>query len=355
MSLWGKRAGMTTQQPQPVQPSRAQQGIQEPPEFGLSRKQKDAFPELYGTATRSARQAQKRYYRLLGWELIAVFVAAFAQFALHPFGAQIADLLHFNLGDIHFFMIDISSATISGAIAGSFISIIAVVVVIGLTVLRYYLRLDEKWHERRSLAEAVVGLTWRYSMQALPGDLPGAAPGGARGDDEYARAYEALNNSSTKMDLPPATMSRPIITTPMRHLRQDANWVDKHAAYLRDRIDDQLGFYLDQANKYHRSRNRLRGLMIACYIIGGLLLPINGLGALTTAAGALGTWLGAKHYSDLSQSYSAMQRELEVFRTRATDISANDPSPATKWSQLVNEVEIRLDGEHQDWLRLLGE
>lgn len=349
---------MTTQYPQPVEPSQAQQGTQEPPEFGLSRKQKDAFPELYGTAAKSARLAQKRYYRLLGWELIAVFVAAFAQFALHPFGAQIADLLHFKLGDIHFFMIDVPSATLSSAIAGSFVSIVAVVVVIGLTVLRYWLRLDEKWHERRSLAEAVKGLTWRYSMRALPGDLPGAATETPSGDDEYASAYEMLNKSSLKMDLPPATKSRPIITEPMRHLRQDANWTEKRTAYLRDRIDDQLHFYLGQANKYHRSRNRLRGMMIACYIVGGLLLPINGLGALTTAAGVLGTWLGAKHYSDLSQSYSAMQRELEVFRTKATNISPDDPddlAAAAKWSQLVNEVETRLDGEHQDWLKLLGD
>ena len=102
----------------------------------------------------------------------------------------------------------------------------------------------------------------------------------------------------------------------MSTLRQDASPPQKRTAYLADRLDDQITFYSGQAHRFHTSRNRLRWAMIGCYVIGAFLLPFNGLAALTTAAGALGTWVAAKHYSDLVQSYSAMARNMQVQRTK---------------------------------------
>ncbi len=324
------------------------------PALGLRRGKTPAgelpsLPELYRTATRGAKQSQGRYFLLLRVELIAVVVAAIAQFALHPFGRQIAALIHFQLGNIQIFGFSFSSTTVTNTVAASLVSAAAVLFAIGAAALRFYLKLDEQWYQRRALAESVIGLAWRYSMEALAGELPGASPTAAQGDGGYAREYGVLLESARRMDLPPPPSGVDDIITPMMRALRQETVPDKRTSYFAYRLDDQNNFYMKQAHQFHTSRNRLRWVVVGCYSVGALLLPFNGLAAMTTAAGSVGTWLAAKHYSDLSQSYSAMARELGVLRTQAQDMSLNGPLAASAWGQFVNELETKLDGEHQDW------
>jgi SMODS and SLOG-associating 2TM effector domain 1/SMODS and SLOG-associating 2TM effector domain 3 len=316
---------------------------------GLHRRD-GSLPELSRTAATGSRESQSRYYLLLRVELVAVVIAAIAQFLLHPYGQQIATLLRFHLGTIQILGFTVNSVVVTNAIAGSLVSAVAVTVAIAAAALRFYLKLDEQWHSRRSLAEAVNGLAWRYSMMALPGDLLTDVPNPSHGDHEYAEAYGELLKSADSMNLPPPTGKETIITARMGDLRHLAP-KDQRAAYLADRIDDQTSFYSRQANNFHSSRNGLRWVMIGCYVVGAALLPFNGLAAMTTAAGSLGTWIAAKHYSDLSQSYSAMARKLAVLRTNATTFSLDGPTASKKWGEFVDNLETQLDGEHQDWVR----
>jgi hypothetical protein len=291
---------------------------------------------------------------LLRVELIAVVIAAIAQVALHPFGQQIAGLLHFQLGTIQILGFTYNSTTVTDSVAASLVPALAVAVAIAAAAIRFYIKFDEQWHQRRALAEAVNGLAWRYSMEALPGDLPGAYSTALRGDEEYARKYDALVKTATTMNLLPPAGKEAIITAKMRDLRA-LSPADKRAAYLVDRLDDQETFYSGQANRFLSARNGLRWVMIACYVVGAALLPFNGLGAMTTTAGAFGTWIAAKHYSDLSQSYSAMARQMDSLRARATDQSLDGPTGAAQWGRFVDDLETQLDGEHQDWVRQVAQ
>ena len=164
--------------------------VSRPEPLGLSRND-GSLPELSRTAARGARQSQSWYFRLLRIELVAIVVAAIAQFVLHPFGQQIANLLHFHLGGVQIVGFTFTSVTITNTLAASLLSGLAILIAIGAAVLRFYLRLDEQWHARRSLAEAVIDLAWRYSMGALPGDLAAGAQDMSHGDAEYARRIKS--------------------------------------------------------------------------------------------------------------------------------------------------------------------
>jgi hypothetical protein len=76
-----------------------------------------------------------------------------------------------------------------------------------------------------------------------------------------------------------------------------------------------------------------------------VFLIFNGSGFVTTAVGALGTWLGARRYEDLSRIFTSMQRQLQVlaYKTRTLDLTRSDAD--SRWSQLVDEVETLLEGD----------
>jgi hypothetical protein len=84
-------------------------------------------------------------------------------------------------------------------------------------------------------------------------------------------------------------------------------------------------------------------------------LLFGGFGVATTIAGALGSWMGARHYEELGQTYAAMTRRLTVLKDRAEQLNLGSfPSQtlptAVVWAQFVDEVETLLEAEHREWL-----
>ena len=228
-----------------------------------------------------------------------------------------------------------------------------------LYLVRLVKRYDEFCRARRAIAEAMRELTWRYSMRAMAADLRASVP---LDSDASKAAFEAEFTVRAK-EAAQWKLGTPMgqeITDVMRTLREEKGGVEQRDVYLRERVLEAKKWYSDRATRYLIAMWFFQGARIAAYILGGILIFFNifgsnGLSVMTTIAGALGTWLVAKHYDDLRQSYEAVAAKLNLLHDTASSVSPGSPSgggvPGNAWVQRVDRIETLLKGERQDWLR----
>jgi hypothetical protein len=157
------------------------------------------------------------------------------------------------------------------------------------------------------------------------------------------------------MDLPRAHDERRTITPTMELLRASSDLAAKRAAYRIGRIQDQLTFYTKRADTYGGRRDGLRRWTIAAYGVGVLLLPVSGLGVMTTAAGAFASWLTANRYDDLYQSFQVMKTQMDLKDRAAAELALDGTDAPLLLAQFVDNVEGILDGEHETWLAHIGD
>jgi hypothetical protein len=310
------------------------------------------LPGLWREADARALRSQAIYWRLLGSELTAVALAAVGYLAMRPFGAAIAAALGIRLDALRALGVSIDGGTATAAVGAAIVPAALMALAIAAAGLRFGLRPDAQWRGQRALAEAAASLAWRYSMGALPGDLAARASGAlaaGAADGAYAQEYATLAQDAMFWALPPSDAGAPI-SDGMRCLREACDPAQKRVAYLRDRVARQRDFYTVRAGRYRARRDRLRVLMIVAYVAAVPLLVVNGLGAMTTVAGALGTWLASGHYEDLSQSYGHMGRKLDGRIAAADGLALSGPEAQAEWAQFVDRVEGLLEGEHRQWL-----
>lgn len=320
-------------------------------ETGVREITRDDLPELSRTASDAAGKSKNQYYRLAGAEAILLVLVAIAQLFTHSLGPQIADLLGLQVNDVHVLSFSIDAARVRDAIGAGIIPGALLVLVALVFIARVLLRPDDAWRGRRAVAESVVGLAWRFMMSALAGDLPNPEPGKKPGIEGFREEFDPLARDAEGLDLPQAKSSDEQITTVMRSLRDDPDLQIKAATYFQCRLENQLTFYTNRAKEFNGKTKRLRWATAGIYLLGGLLLfPFGGLSVVSTAAGATGSWLAAKHYADLAQSYGGMQRKLTTLKTAAASLDLSGPDAAARLARFVDEVEGLLAAEHQDWL-----
>ena len=322
-------------------------------------KDKD-FPELYSTANKGAIRSQAAYFRLVRIELIAISLAALAQVVGRQWAPTIANLLRLNVhGEFQILGNDFSGSQISSAVGTYALPALVMLVAVIMLGLRVWLRYDRRWRARRAVAEATKGLAWRFSMHAMHSEMDASMPfTPAQANEAFARDLAQLIEQSESLRLAAPGPDAVQITPEMDGLRA-ASIETQRAAYLKDRLDDQQQWYDRKSTKFQTLATQLQVARFVAYILGFLLIffhgvGVNGLGIMTTVAGAFATWLAGKHYDDLSQSYAGMARQLSLLRALAP-MAPPPGAPATgsgDWTRFVDKVETLMDGEHQDWRRL---
>jgi hypothetical protein len=318
------------------------------------------LPGLFRLADRGASRSKALYFFLLGVELIGISVAALAQVFGHQVAPGIASLLQLHVGASQllghkFTADDLTNQLPRYALPAAILAIAA-----SVYLLRLIFRFDVFWRARRALAEATKELAWLYSMRAMGADLNALTPLNPDASSAaYNRLLEKLQTEGEKWNLGAPKADDVAKTLAMETLRKKLPPAQRDD-YVTGRLQEQLTWYADNARHFQSRAVVLRVARIAAYALGGALifftgLGSNGLGAMTTIAGAVATWLVANHYDDLSQSYSAIARTLIQFKDRAInmDLTAHGGStnPQSVWGQFVDEVETLLRGERQDWLR----
>lgn len=318
------------------------------------------MPELFAKADTGAKQSQKWYFSFVRIELIAISLAALAQVVGRQLAPTITSALNLGVGEIHFLGSDYTARSLTNAVASYILPAVVMAVAFVMLALRVLLRYDRRWRARRAIAEATKELAWRFSMRAMQADIEATTPlTDVQAVEAFSKELGQYIEQSLSLHLKPPSAAAPQITQPMRDLRA-ANIGVQSAAYLKDRLEDQQTWYSGKADTYQTWTTRLQIARFVAYGLGVVLIfyhgfGINGLGIMTTIAGAFATWLAGRHYDDLSQSYAGMARQLGLLAATANTVlksgSAGSAGP-NDWPHMVDKVETLMDGEHQDWRRL---
>jgi len=212
-------------------------------------------------------------------------------------------------------------------------------------------KFDRTWFSSRAIAESVKTESWKFVMKVKPydGDVPDS-----EAEDCFLDRLDELLHSQPFVcsELVPNPQSTQI-TNRMRQMRSET-FENRRAYYIQRRIHDQKDWYSKKAefNKGQESQwfivawiLQLAAAVIAIVVIGFSDLIINPVGALTTAgAGAL-SWLHARSYRELSQSYGLVAQELSLLEVRANQVSMEE-----KLTEIVLDTEKTISREHTIWL-----
>ena len=318
------------------------------------------MPEVFRTADKGAKRSQWWYFFFVRIELIMISLAAFAEVVGRQWGVAIVNLLKLHLGEAQILGNTFTSTEMTSAIATYIIPAAFMLIAVLMLVLRVWLRYDRRWRGRRAVAEAAKGLAWRYSMRAMHADLDATAPLTlAQADAALVKELGELIAQSTSLHLKAPKPGDVQKTQNMSDLRQASDQAQRDA-YLKDRLKNQADWYAKKAGRFQSRTTWLQVARFAAYALGVVLifyhgLGTNGLGIMTTVAGAFATWLAGKHYDDLAQSYSGMARQLALLSGTADSIPPTGSAVSgnsVDWARFVDKVETLMDGEHQDWRRL---
>jgi hypothetical protein len=228
-------------------------------------------------------------------------------------------------------------------------------------VVRYIFKPGDKWRESRFLGERCATLAWRYATQATPADLDRAQDGQTDANRWYIDQIDDLLQQARPLDLPDVAGLEEL--TPAMSALRGAPAEQRFKSYLEDRVIDQRNWYDRRARRFRRQRNFWRAVTVLIYVLGGLLVLAHAtslrdqvpFGILATnywplvaaAGGAVTSYVAARHYDDLQQSYRYMAERLsgEIAVMRGFTAAGRE----REVGEFVDRVETLMDAEHQQW------
>lgn len=202
------------------------------------------------------------------------------------------------------------------------------------------------WVKARAVTESIRAAAWRYAVGGEP--FP---PRTARADEAFLRHVEAALDTVQDLTLPIGPPGKAEISDGMRELR-GSPLERRKAAYLRGRLDDQIGYYTDRARANDR-RRRLWFRVVLSADLAGLLggalrfadvVDVDLVGIAAAVAGAAVAWTQLNQHRTLATAYSQTLRQLVLARDRLAVVGDDD------WPEYVDSVEDVMAREHSVWL-----
>jgi hypothetical protein len=198
---------------------------------------------------------------------------------------------------------------------------------------------ERHWIRSRSLAEALKAETFLFRTGAPPYDGPEPAP------KLMARVKELLATAAEvhSVTLSPEDQRQGLPAGPL-----------SVAAYIKERLDDQLDFYRPRVQQYDRLMKIWRNVNLA-------------LGAVATVLGVLGKWTGAwvavittittsvaaylyaNRYQYLIISFQATVRQLDFLRHQWGVMGAPEQDPDSR-SRFFLDCEEAISIENSAWM-----
>lgn len=208
---------------------------------------------------------------------------------------------------------------------------------------------DKVWYDGRAVAESGKTLGWRYAVGGEPFGINTLTPSEA--DKRLAERFKDILTDIRHLPLDPASRDAEQISSAMRALRARP-LEDRKAAYAEGRIVAQQDWYARKARENKRLARRWNAILLAIEIIGGIaailkaigVLPLDLLGLFGTVAAAGTSWLQAKQYTALAQTYAITSFELATIKARIADQTTEDD-----WAHFVDEAEEAISREHMLW------
>jgi hypothetical protein len=200
---------------------------------------------------------------------------------------------------------------------------------------------QQNWTGARAAAEAFKSESCKYAVQAPPYNA----------DDRMSR----LSTRIAELDeLTKGHLQRAIADAEATRNMPSAPWSLED--YVVNRLNEQVKWYSDRADKYERLSGRGRWVALLLGAAAALLsifsatktdgtLPAACLGIVTTVGAAVGAYFQAGHYEATTLKYretaQALQRKLAEFRSV--------PTPQNQ-QQFVIDAETMMQAENAAWL-----
>lgn len=276
------------------------------------------FPALYRSADALSKQQQAIFLISLGSHLLLLVIAA------------------------AFSVFYVASPAIAYAQAACLLLTVFLSIFIG------YHKPDRNWYNARAVAESVKTLTWRYMMRAEPFQAT---------DETSLRAFqkklkEVLEQNQQALGLLSSNLADRQITEAIRSHRE-APFEERKDLYIKDRIDDQCGWYARKAN-FNRKRARLFFAVLVLSNVVALSLSVYRIiepaaqffptDIFVAFSASLLTWIQGKRYSELAASYALTAHEIGIIRDQAVDVSES------QFSVFVADTENAFSREHTQWV-----
>ena len=134
---------------------------------------------------------------------------------------------------------------------------------------------------------------------------------------------------------------------------RNASFDEQKELYIQARINDQRSWYTKKAQINHLRDSRMTALMWILLALGVALafiniisndLPINAVGIATTASATVLSWIGAKNYGELSQSYNIVAHELSFIEDDAKHAKTEE-----QLIDIVLDAEDTMSQEQKIW------
>lgn len=276
------------------------------------------MPALWVSTDACATESQHRFYLAKGAELLGLILAA---------GLSI-----------------VPSSFAGGA--GSIVALVLFVGVVILQVSRVGQTAEKRWYDARAAAESIKSVSWQYAVggEAFRLSDPQAM-------SRFVGTMQRILQAVPHLDIG-AVRSTPAGPTSSMETLRAATQPDRSSAYLRLRVDDQVGWYSAKA-----AWNKRRALV---YTVATVVLELTAVvaGAIQikvgadidilsfAAAGATGLvgWTESKKYAFHAESYSVTSHEVGLVSTSLAGESDED-----EWAQGVHDAEAAFSREHTMW------
>ncbi len=276
------------------------------------------MPPLYDAADAASLEGQRNYLWLLRAQIIL------------PLSAAIAALVWSGK---------------EGAVGISLLFLLA----LAASVAMQSWRPERAWFDGRVLAESLKTISWRFAMRLRPYD---ASVSDADACNQVeARVAEVVKELAEMAGKIGAKGAGPSVTTGMEAVRA-LPWADRRAAYLAERLDDQLSWYRRSGIQNGQLAKRwlmlvtllqLLGLVVAV-LRAAEIIEVNLFGVISGAVGAAVAWLQAKRHQDLVRSYGLAALELGALKGRVERVATEAELEA-----LVEQGEEAMSREHTAW------
>jgi hypothetical protein len=285
------------------------------------------YPSLYDAADSASERAKNRYYRLLGGQLLVFTIISFAA------------MLDSGSAEQQKFFSRLSAFLLGVSLLISWIN-----------KAQHY---DKVWYQCRAIAESVKTLTWRYMMQAEPFglglDLTAAKKKFLAEMKEIRKTYDGTGANLAEFEPSPTIFSQTMDDA------RAADWKDRKAKYLRERLEPDREWYARSARTSSLGSEKWLWLIIMLQIVAfffAVVQPSLQLSFLKpvplfmTLASTITAWNQAKRHDEVAGSYLGTAQALAEFQGVAS-IDVVDPQSLALF---VANVEQSLARERATWL-----
>jgi hypothetical protein len=207
-------------------------------------------------------------------------------------------------------------------------------------------RPEQTWYDGRALAESAKTSAWRYAV--------GGAPFSDTLDVATADRQLTTQLAALLRDAPASAIGPPrgeAITEAMRTLR-NGDLELRRSTYLRERIDQQTGWYASKAQQNEVSAGRWRMALLVVETTGVVaalgratgFVEFDLAGIVAALGAAFVAWLSLKQHESLARAYSYAANELALAAIRLQAVQDE-----AEWSVEVDNAEEAISREHTMW------